>query len=89
MWCDNVAIEPSNYSEFMSLFHNNLLTINKKPISGEFTEWIAAGMSKVSDLISEDGNFLPKSDLETKYDIQFHHLSYNQIISTDCSIKCS
>ena len=46
-------------------------------------------MSKVSDLVSEDGNFLSKSDLETKYGIQFDHMRYNQIISTVCSKKHS
>ena len=91
VWCDLVAIEPSSYAEFLHepLFHNDLLTIDKKPISDEFTEWIASGMVKVSDLVSEDGHFLSKSDLETKYGIQFDHMKYNQIISTVCSKKCS
>ena len=49
-----MAIEPSTYAEFLNelLFHNDILTIDKKPISDEFTEWIATGMSKVSDKFS-------------------------------------
>ena len=91
VWCDLVVIEPSSYAEFLyeTLFHNDLLTIDKKPISDEFTEWIATGMSKASDLVSEDGHFLSKSDLETKYGTQFDHMRYNQIISTVCSKKRS
>ena len=47
VWCDLVVIEPSSYAEFLHepLFHNDLLTIDKKPISDEFTKWIATGMS--------------------------------------------
>ena len=90
VWCDLVAIEPTSYAEFWyePLFHNDLLTIDMKPITDEFTEWIATVMSKVSDLVSEDGHFLSKSDLETKYGTQFDHMRYNQIISTVCSKKC-
>ena len=89
VWCNLVAIEPSSFAEFLDepLFHNDLLTIDKKPISDEFTEWISTGMSKVRDLVSEDENFLSKSDLEAKYGIQFDHMKYNQIISTVCSKK--
>ena len=46
-------------------------------------------MSKVSDLVLEDGHFLSKLDHETKYGTQFDHMRYNQIISTVCSKKRS
>ena len=58
-------------------------------IWSQFTERIATGMSKVSDLVSEGGHFLSKSDLETKYGIQLDHMRNNQIISTVCSKKRS
>ena len=61
------------------IWHNSLITIEKKPIF--YQSWSNAGVQKVVDLLNKDGSFFSFDEFLKKFKIKTNYLEYFKVIS--------
>ena len=68
--------------EFESAFiwHNSLITIEKKPFFFH-QSWFNAGIQKVVDLLNKDGSFFSFDEFLKKFKVKTNYLEYFKVIS--------
>ena len=81
-WCYFTTTKPKSFSDFLEepLFYNDLITIDGKSITSDYSTWIKNVISIVRNIFSENLKALPKCDLEAKYNISINDMKYNQIV---------
>ena len=82
-WYNFITIEPKSFKEFLlePLFYNDLILIGKKAITTEYNDLAVVGVNKVQDIVNEDGSFLSKQSIETKFGVSLDLLRYNKLVS--------
>ena len=63
------------------LYNNNLITIDNKAISIEYSDWKDLGILKVKDIINSDKTLIDKLNLEEKLGKQIRDMNYNKFSS--------
>ena len=80
-WYNFITIEPRSFKEFLlePLFYNDLLQIGKSAITTEYNDLAAVGVNKIQDIVNEDGSFLSKQSIETKFGVSLDLLRYHKL----------
>ena len=55
----------------------------------EYSDWMQAGISNVSDILQSNGSFRGKIELENQFNIVIPHLKYNKIVSSIKQVSSS
>ena len=69
----------------MSLWHNSLIRIDKKPIY--YKQWCAKGIQTVAHLMKDSTTFLSFSEFKARFDIETNFLTFYGLISAIKSVK--
>ena len=90
-WLNFINVKPTSFTELLAepLFFNDVFQIGGQHISTEYSDWMRAGISTVSDILQSDGSFKGKIELENQLNIVIPHLKYNKIVSSIKQVSSS
>ena len=83
VWYNFITTEPKTFEDLLEepLYDNDLITINDRAISNEYSDWKDLGILKVKDILNENKIMISKSNLEEKLGKQIPDLKYYKISS--------
>ena len=83
VWYDFMTVEPKSFDDLLEepLYNNDLITIDTKTISIEYSDWKDLGILKVKDSINSDKTLIDKLNLEEKHGKQIPDMKYNKFTS--------
>ena len=78
-------IQSKDHYLSMSLWHNSLIRIDKKPVY--YKQWCAKGIQTVAHLMKDSTAFLSFSEFKERFDIETNFLTFHGLISAIKSVK--
>ena len=79
------TIQSNDHYLSMSLWHNSLIRIDKKPIY--YKQWCAKGIQTVAHLMKDSTTFLSFPEFKERFDIETNFLTFYGLISAIKSVK--
>ena len=78
-------IQSNDHYLSMSLWHNSLIRIDKKPVY--YKQWCAKGIQTVVHLMKDSIAFLSFSEFKERFDIETNFLTFHGLIYAIKSVK--